>query len=162
MSLLALCQWFENTAVGGAIRESQWWFPVLETTHTLGIILMVGTIAVVDLRLLGVALRREPVSNVTQQLLPWTWIGFTLMFVSGFLLVLSEAVKLYSSPFFRIKLVLLLLAGLNALVFHFTVYRQVGAWDLASQTPRRAKAAGLISLACWIGVIAAGRAIGYE
>ena len=112
---------------------------------------MAGTIAVVDLRLLGVALRREPVSDVLQQVLPWTWAGFVLMFATGALLVASEAVKLYSSLFFRIKLALLIVAGVNMLVFH-----------RSRSTPARAKLAGALSLTCWIGIIAMGRAIGYE
>ena len=123
---------------------------------------MAGTIAVVDLRLLGIALPREPVSAVLRQVLPWTWAGFTLMFVSGALLVSSEAVKLYSSLFFRIKLVLLFVAAVNAFVFHWTVYRRAATWDVASATPGRAKLAGLLSLTFWIAIVAMGRAIGYE
>lgn len=151
VSILHLCQWLESTPVGAAVRQSIWLFPIVETTHTVGIVLMAGTIAVVDLRLLGVALRREPVSDVLQQVLPWTWAGFVLMFATGALLVASEAVKLYSSLFFRIKLALLIVAGVNMLVFH-----------RSRSTPARAKLAGALSLTCWIGIIAMGRAIGYE
>ena len=162
MSILHFCQWLENTPVGVTVRQSIWLFPIVETIHTVGIVLMAGTIAVVDLRLLGVGLRREPVSGVLQQVLPWTWAGFALMFVTGGLLVSSEAVKLYNSVFFRIKLVLLFVAAVNALVFHWTIYRQAARWDLAASTPARVKVAGLLSLTCWIGIIAMGRAIGYE
>lgn len=151
MSILHFCQWLENTPVGAGVRQSIWLFPIVETIHTVGIVLVAGTIAVVDLRLLGFALRREPVSAVLQQVLPWTWTGFALMLVTGALLVSSEAVKLYSSVFFRIKLALLILAGTNMLVFHRTAY-----------TPARARLAGALSLTCWIGIIAMGRAIGYE
>jgi hypothetical protein len=151
VSILHFCQWLENTPVGAGVRQSIWLFPIVETIHTVGIVLVAGTIAVVDLRLLGFALRREPVSAVLQQVLPWTWAGFALMFVTGALLVSSEAVKLYSSLFFRIKLALLILAGINMLVFHRTAY-----------TPARARLAGALSLTCWIGIIAMGRAIGYE
>jgi len=162
LSILHFCQWLENTPVGVAVRQSVWLFPIVETTHTVGIALMAGTIAVVDLRLLGFGLRREPVGAVLRQVLPWTWAGVALMFATGALLVSSEAVKLYNSLFFRIKLALLFVAAVNAVIFHWTVYRQAAKWDQASSTPARAKLAGLLSLTCWIGIIAMGRAIGYE
>jgi hypothetical protein len=151
VSILQICQWLENTPLGVTVRQSIWLFPIVETIHTVGIVLMAGTIAVVDLRLLGFALRREPVSAVLVQVLPWTWSGFAMMFLTGALLVSSEAVKLYSSLFFRVKLALLIIAGINMLVFHRTVH-----------TPARARLAGALSLTCWIGIIAMGRAIGYE
>jgi hypothetical protein len=146
LSILHFCQWLENTPVGVAVRQSVWLFPIVETTHTVGIALMAGTIAIVDLRLLAFGLRREPVAAVLQQVLPWTWAGFALMFATGALLVSSEAVKLYNSLFFRIKLVLLFVAAVNALVFHWTIYHEAAKWDQASSTPARAKLAGLLSL----------------
>jgi hypothetical protein len=162
LSILELCQWIESTPVGTGIREGAWSFPLIEATHTLGIILMVGTILVLDLRLIGFALRKEHVSDIAQQVLPWTWTGFALMFISGSLLVWAETVKCYKSTFFRIKLVLLLLAALNALIFHFTIYRDVSAWDQSETPPPRAKLAGVLSITFWIAVIVAGRAVGYE
>ena len=146
MSILHFCQWLENTPVGVAVRQSVWLFPIVETTHTVGIALMAGTIAIVDLRLLAFGLRREPVTAVLQQVLPWTWAGFALMFATGALLVSSEAVKLYSSLFFRIKLTLLFVTAVNAVIFHWTVYRRAAKWDHASSTPAGAKLAGLLSL----------------
>jgi hypothetical protein len=124
-------------------------------------VLVAGTIMLVDLRLLGVALRREPVAAVVGRIVPWTLRGFALMFVTGTLLFSSEAVKLYHSPAFRIKLGLLALAGLNALIFHLTIYRDVANWDQQAPAPLRARVAGLLSLAFWIAIIAAGRAIAY-
>lgn len=162
MSLLAVCQWLENTPLGLGIRQSSLAFNGLVAIHTLGIILTAGTIWMVDLRLLGFGLRREPVANVLQQILPWTWAGFTLMFSTGALLFCAEAVMVYSSISFRIKIVLILLAGLNALIFHKTVYRGALAWDSTSRTPPRARLAGILSLTFWIGVVGAGRAIAYE
>ena len=162
MSLLALCQWLEKSSVGTDIRQSALGFGALVAIHTLGIILTAGTIWLVDLRLLGFGLRREPVSDVLRQILPWTWAGFALMFSTGVLLFCAEAVMVYSSISFRIKLVLILLAGLNALIFHKTVYREASTWDLTSHTPARARLAGLLSLTFWICVVGAGRAIAYE
>jgi len=162
MSFLTVCQWLENTPLGLGIRQSALGFSALVAIHTLGIILTAGTIWLVDLRLLGFGLRREPVADVLQQILPWTWAGFALMFSTGVLLFCAEAVMVYGSIAFRIKLVLIMLAGLNALIFHKTVYRGASTWELSSATPPRARLAGLLSLTFWIGVVGAGRAIAYE
>ena len=87
--------------------------------------------------------------------------GIAVLFVTGSVLILAEAVTLYENLAFRIKAVLLVIAGLNVLLFHTTIYRSVAAWDLAPRTPLRARVAGWASLSCWFGLIAAGRAIGY-
>lgn len=162
MSLLTLCQWLENTSAGTGIRESIWLYPILQTIHAVSIIFVVGTISMVDLRLLGLRLWREPVTDVLGYLLPWTLRGVVIMALSGGLLAWSHAVQYYNSPLFRTKMLLLLLAGTNALVFHVTIYRSVGRWDQAAVPPGRARLAGLLSLMLWIAVVATGRAIGYE
>jgi hypothetical protein len=162
LSILGLCQWIESTPVANGIREGLWWFPFIETIHTLGIILVAGTILILDLRLLGVIFRKQSVSDIAQQVLPLTWSGFAVMLISGSFLFCPEAVKCYQSTFFRIKLVLLLLAGLNALAFHFTIYRNVTTWGDRPVPPLRARLAGLLSITFWIAIIAAGRALGYE
>jgi hypothetical protein len=149
------------TPAANAMRNSLWLFDITETTHTLGIVLVAGTIMLVDLRLLGMGLRQEPVSHVVSRIVPWTLSGFALMFFTGGWLFSAEASKLYHSPAFRIKLLLLSLAGLNALIFHLTVYRSAAEWDERIAIPARARVAGLISLVLWIGIIAAGRSIAY-
>jgi hypothetical protein len=156
--LLTFCQWLEKTPPGVAMRQSAWAYDITETTHTLGIILVAGTIMLVDLRLLGLGLRKESLSEVVSRIVPWTLGGFCLMFLTGVWLFAGEASKLYHSPAFRIKLVLLGVAGLNALVFHLTVYRKAAEWD---GIPVRARMAGLLSLVLWICIIAAGRSIAY-
>jgi hypothetical protein len=161
MFLLSICEWLDSTHLNTILRQSTWAFPTFDTIHTLGIVLVAGTIMLVDLRLLGLGLRSVPVAQLVTRIVPWTLGGFGLMFASGALLFSSEAVKMYHSPAFRIKLVLLALAGLNALVFHRTVFRDVANWDTASAVPARARLAGLLSLAFWIAIIAAGRAIAY-
>jgi hypothetical protein len=161
MDLLTICQWLDSTRLNAAMRMSNWFFPTFDVIHTLGIVLVAGTIMLVDLRLLGLTLRDEPVADVVERLVPWTLRGFALMFVTGALLFTSEAVKLYNSPAFRIKLVLLALAGLNALIFHRTIYRDVARWDRAAVAPLRARVTGLLSLVFWIAIIVAGRAIAY-
>jgi hypothetical protein len=159
--LQQFCQWLFDSGIGTGIRESIWVFPIIETVHVLAIALLVGTVAILDLRLLGLALKGEPVSRVAGGVLPLTWTGFAVMFVSGFLLFWSEAAKSYANPAFRIKLLLLLLVGLNPLIFHFTVYRTVGHWNERIVTPLRARSAAVFSLTLWCGIICAGRAIAY-
>ena len=122
---------------------------------------MLWPAAILDLRLLGLLMRRRPVSQVASQFLPWVWTGFIVMVSTGSLLFSSEAVKCYNSPFFRTKVVLLAVAGLNALVFHTSVFRRVDLWDKDAPTPWRAKLAGACSLIVWIGVVAMGRALAY-
>jgi hypothetical protein len=159
--LLRLCQFLNDSSIGTQIRESIFVFPLIETVHVLAIALLVGTIAILDLRLLGIVLKSESVSELAAQILPVTWIGFGIMFVSGFLLFWAEAAKSYSNPAFRLKLVLLALVGLNPLVFHTTVYRKVADWDQSPVTPRRARATAILSLSLWAAIITAGRAIAY-
>jgi hypothetical protein len=161
MNLLEFCQWLENTSLGVEIREGQSWFSLLNGVHLVGMAVAFGTIAIVDLRLLGKGIRRARVSEVASSLLPWTWAGFAVMAASGTLLVFSEAVKLYGNVFFWTKVTLLIAAGLNVLIFHRTVYKRVAEWDLEPVPPRQARVTGMISLACWFGLMAAGRAIPY-
>ncbi len=142
------------------MRRSSATFTLINSIHALGIVLVAGTIMMVDLRLLGVALRRESVRDVVSRIVPLTLSGFALMAFTGFLMFFPEAVRYYKSPAFRFKLVLLILAGLNALIFHRTVFREAPAWEHGT-VPMRARVAGLISLLIWISVIAAGRSIPY-
>jgi len=160
MFLLSLCQWVDRTPLSAMLRQSNWAFPALDTVHTLGIVLVAGAIMLVDLRLLGLALRSVPITDLVARIVPATLGGFGLMLVTGGLLFASEAVKMYESPAFRIKVVLLALAGLNALIFHRTIYRDAARWGSAA-VPAQARLAGLLSLALWIAIIAAGRAIAY-
>jgi hypothetical protein len=160
--ILSICQWISETALSVSVRESIWLYPILNILHCVGILLVAGTIVVVDLRLLGLGLRRLRVSSVVSQVLPWTLSGFGFMLVTGSLLAWSEPLRLYNSAFFPWKLVFLAAAGVNALIFHIGIYRKVGTWDSAGVAPPRARLAGVISILCWISVIAAGRAIGYE
>jgi hypothetical protein len=161
MFLLSICQWLDSTRFNAMLRQSTWAFPTFDTIHTLGIVLVAGTIMLVDLRLLGLGLRSVPVAQLVARIVPATLGGFALMLVSGGLLFSSEAVKMYHSPAFRIKVVLLALAGLNALIFHRTIYRDVANWDPGAIAPARARLAGLLSLVLWMAIIAAGRAIAY-
>ena len=160
-NLLELCKWLDQTAVGAAVRESLWLFPAIETLHLLGMAALVGTVAVLDLRLLGWAMRRERVSALVGTLLPWAWAGFAVQVVTGGLLFSSEAVKVYSNPAFRMKMLLIFLAGAHAFIFHWIVYRDVANWDDSALLPVKAKLSGFVSILLWVGIVAAGRFIGF-
>lgn len=160
MSLLGLCEWLGETWLSIGIRESLWVYPMLHFAHILSISVMFGSIVFLDLRLVGAGFRKRRVTDVAEQLLPWTWAGYVLMFLSGALIFSSDPVRYYGSVLFRIKLLLMILAGVNALVFHYTLYRRVSAWDL-DVPPARARLAGAVSITAWVAVIVTGRAVGY-
>jgi hypothetical protein len=159
--ILTFCQWLERTSVGAGVRESLWLFPAIETAHLFGIILLVGTTAAFDLRLLGLGLREQAVSKLSSRLLPWAWAGFAVQVLTGACLFASEATKCYGNPAFRIKMLLLVLAGLNALVFHLASFRNVAAWDNTRNPPIGARFAAVLSILLWFGIVAAGRWIGF-
>jgi hypothetical protein len=159
--IVAICVWLEQTSVGTSIRESLWLFPVIETVHIFGIILLVGATSILDLRLMGLTFRDEPVSKLVKRFIPWAWAGFVIQVVTGLLLFSSEATKMYGNLGFDIKMLLIAVAGLNAFVFHEMAYRSVGKWDNDPVAPIAARAAGLISILLWFGIVAAGRWIAY-
>lgn len=158
---LAVCRWLEQTSIGASVRQSLWLFPAIETVHLLGMAALLGTVAAFDLRLMGLAMCREPVSSLSRRLLPWTWTGFAVQVATGVLLFSSEAVRMYANPAFRLKMLLIALAGVHAVIFHFTARRSVSVWDESRLLPAGARAAGLLSILLWIGVVAAGRWIGF-
>jgi len=162
MPLHSLCQAIEMTSVGKAVEQSSWMFPMVETTHLLAMVLLVGAISAFDVRLLGLTMRRVSVADLAERLLPCTWTAFAVSVITGTLLFTSEAEKKYCfNPAFRIKLLLILLAGLNMSVFHFTVYRSVMKWNDTPSTPLWAKLVGSFSVLLWAGVVIAGRWIGF-
>jgi hypothetical protein len=156
-----LLQQLQDTALASAIGESVWLFPTIETIHVLALSLVVGSIAIVDLRLLGWASARRAVSSIAHEVLPWTWAAFVVALISGALLFSSKAVQYYNNIPFRIKIALLLAAGLNMLWFQLRTYRDVALWDAAAKPPAGARWAGSFSLVFWVGVVAAGRWIGF-
>jgi len=119
------------------------------------------TIATFDLRLLGWSLRRVRISDLARRVLPWAWAAFAVQVVTGVLLFSSEAVKLYDNPAFRLKLLLILFAGAQALIFQFTAYRSLPTWDERGSLPFAAKLSGALSLALWVAIVTAGRFIGF-
>jgi hypothetical protein len=122
---------------------------------------LLATIGTFDLRLMGLILRGERVSSLARRLLPWAWAGFAVQVITGALLFSSEAAHMVVNPAFRVKMVLILLAGAHALIFHLTAHRSMPAWDDNMPPPAAVRIAGLLSLLLWIGVVTAGRWIGF-
>lgn len=159
-----LDQWLEHletTRLAVAISESTWAFPTIETVHVLAITLVVGSIAMVDLRLLGLSLRRRPIAELLLEVLPWTWASFVAAVTSGALLFASAATHYWGTAPFRAKMILLLFAGANMLVFHFVVQRRATAGDRTGEPVLAGKICGGISLCLWIGIVGCGRWIGF-
>src|SRR5258708_19588224 len=156
-----ICQWLEHTSIGTAIRESLWLFPVIETVHIFGIILLVGGTSILDLRLMGLTFRDEAVSKLAQRFLPWAWGGFIIQVTTGLLMFTSEATKMYVNLAFQVKMLMIVAAGVNAVVFHSLAYQSVGKWDKDPVAPMSARIAGLISILFWFGIVPAGRSIAY-
>lgn len=162
MSLLPFAEWLAGTSGSIALHESLYMYPIIESLHVLTLCVFVGMSVMLDFRLVGLALTRVPVTDITRRLLPWMFAGFIVMVITGVLLVYAIPIRSYQSIWFRMKLVLLVLAGLNAWTFHSGVYRSVREWDLAPSVPRRARAAGIVSLVLWGGIIVFGRMIAYN
>jgi hypothetical protein len=159
--IFSICQWLEQTRVGTSVRESLWLFPIIETVHIFGIILLVGATSILDLRLMGLTFRDESVSKLAGRFIPWALAGFLIQITTGLLLFSSEATKMYGNLGFEIKMLLIVVAGINALIFHSVAYKSVGKWDHDPVGPLSARAAGLISILLWFGIVAAGRWIAY-
>ena len=162
MSLLRACEWLASTPGSIALHESRYMFLLILTVHVLTLALFAGTVLMIDLRLLGVTMRRVPASEVVRRLLPWSVAGLLLMVVSGALLFYSAPLVRYHNVFFRFKLAVLVFAVLNSWIFHVTVFRRVAEWDLDPVPPRTARLAGGLSLVSWAAIITAGRMMAYQ
>jgi hypothetical protein len=160
VEIKSLLQAIQGTPLAVKIAESDLLFPTIETIHVLALVLVVGPISMVDLRLLGRSSHRG-VKELSEEVLPWTWMAFVVAVISGSLMFSSAAVKYAYMPQFQFKLLLIMLAGINMLAFHFLTYRSVESWGHDAVTPRSARLAGMLSLIFWIGVVTLGRWVGF-
>src|SRR5256885_6516182 len=119
----------EATGLATKIRDSLYLFPMIEATHVVGLTLVFGTIAIIDLRLLGIASTRRPFTKIASDILKWTWAAFGLTAMTGLLMFITNAGVYYNNFYFRTKMLLLLLAGINMLMFELTVARSIQRWD---------------------------------
>jgi hypothetical protein len=161
MYLTRFLQWLDATQFSLWMRGSIWAEPIVETIHVLTLTLFLGFAVLLDLRLLGVCMRKRRVSEVIGQFNPYLVGGFAVMIISGVLLFSGDPLSFYSTTFFKVKMILLVFAGLNVLIFNATIGRKVAEWDLAAKTPQAAKIAAVVSLVLWVAIVAAGRAIAY-
>ena len=161
MTILELCERIETWSIPTLIRESATLFPLVESIHVMALAFVVGSISIVDLRLLGFASRKQSVKQLSDDLLPWTWGAFAIAAITDLLLFSSVATRYYDNMPFRWKLVLLLLAGINMLAFHFLTYRDVGRWGRDEVPPTAARVAGGVSILLWTAVVVCGRWIGF-
>jgi hypothetical protein len=150
----------EMSALGMAMRQSLWLYPIVEIVHLTGIALLVGSIAMLDLRLLGLS-RSVPVRRLASHILPWTAASFALIVPSGLAMFVAHAGDFIASPVFVLKVCLILAGGVNAAVFHAGIFRGVAEWDVNRAPPAAARAAAALSLLLWVSVIACGRLLAY-
>ena len=161
-AIVPALEWLEALAWTTAIRESNWGYQIMETAHVASIVAFAGLVLVMDLRLIGVAFAHTPLTQIQRRIFPWQMAWFGLSTATGLLLCCVDPLRYYGNIFFRIKLVLLVLAGINALWFHRTTYRTVGRWDGDPRVPLTARLAGGASLLFWSAIIVSGRLIAYN
>jgi hypothetical protein len=156
-----MLEWLQGTALAVSIRDSLLLFPLIESTHVIAFALVFGTIAVVDLRLLGVASRGRSFRRMSSEILRWTWLAFAVTALTGSLMFITNATGYFDNVYFRAKVVLLVLAAGNVLAFEATAGKTVHRWDEAPTAPPAGRAVAAVSLVIWVGVIVAGRMIGF-
>jgi hypothetical protein len=161
MDIDAILKSLEASGLAGRIRDSVFLFPMIESTHVIGLSLVFGTIAIIDLRLLGIASTQRSFQRMASDILKWTWGAFALTALTGSLMFITNASVYYHNLFFRMKMLLLALTGINMLFFELTAGRTIHGWDQAPSAPRAGKAVAALSLAMWIGIICMGRLIGF-
>lgn len=162
MSIISTLESIENTNLSMAIREGALYYPIIGGVHLLGIALFGGMLVATDLRLLGWAMQMRPISDIVEQFRNWKRVGFAVVVISGLLLAWAEPLKLYRSPSFWIKMVLLVLVGVHALIYRATVYGNAAHLDASPEIPGRAKVAATLSLILWAGLILSGRLIAFD
>lgn len=161
MDIPAILKSLEMSGLAARIRDSLFLFPLIESTHVLGLAVVFGTIIIIDLRLLGIASTHRPFTRMASDILKWTWGAFLLTAATGALMFMTNAPVYYHNFYFRTKMLLLVLTGINLLMFDRTAGRKVNRWDMAASAPAAGRVAAVLSLAMWIGVIFMGRLIGF-
>jgi hypothetical protein len=161
MDVDAFLKSLEASGIATRIRDSLFLFPLIESIHVFGLALVFGTIAVIDLRLLGIASTQRSFKRMASDILKWTWAAFALTALTGTLMFSTNARVYYHNFFFRTKMLLLALSGINMLVFERTAGRTIHGWDKAPSAPAVGKAVAALSLVMWISIIFMGRLIGF-
>jgi len=150
----------EATGLGRFMREALWAYPLTEAAHIVGLALLFGSIAIVDLRLLGAG-RRVPAAPLVAHAVPWSILGFVVAASTGLMMFTAHAAEFIQEPVFLLKMMLILTAGANAVALRFGVLQRAAAWPVDGLPPRRVRVAAALSLVLWIGVICCGRLLAY-
>jgi hypothetical protein len=161
VDITSTLEWLQRTSLAVHIRDSLFAFPLIESTHVIGLTLVFGTIAIIDLRLLGLASTNRPFQRLAADTLKWTWIAFVVSALTGSLMFITNAEVYYHNAYFRTKIALLALAAINMLVFEVATRRSVAQWDRDSSAPPLGRAVAVLSLVIWLSVIVTGRMIGF-
>jgi len=155
-----LLQAIEHGGIAGAMRDSMWLYPVVETVHIVGFTILVGAVILFDLRVLGLS-KRVPVRMLAGHLLPWGAAALILIVPAGLLMFSSDAANLVGNRAFVLKMLLLMLAGTNAAAFHMGSFRTADKWDQGVAAPLSARLHAAVSLLLWLGIVTCGRMIAY-
>jgi len=161
-SIVPTLTWLEGLGWTTAIRESPWGYPLIETSHVASIVAFAGIVIMMDLRLVGLAFTHAPLALIQRRLFPWQMAGLVPSMATGVLLCCVDPLRYYRSMFFWIKLLLMALAGVNALAFHLKTYQRADRWDEDPQAAATARLAGAVSLVLWSATIVTGRLIPYN
>jgi hypothetical protein len=161
MAIADLLAALEASSIATSIRESLYLFPFIEAAHVIGLTMVFGTIAIVDLRLLGLASSRRPFSRIASDVMRWTWAAFALTGLTGLLMFSTNAAGYYHNPYFRAKIAMLVCAGINMVVFQRTAGRSMQRWDRDPAAPGVGRTVAVVSLVVWIGIIFLGRWVGF-
>ena len=161
-ALTQLMEWLQATSLAVFIHQTKWVFTTIEVIHVVAISAVISSIAVVDLRLLGLASTRRPFSELSREILPYTWTAFVIAVITGSLMFISQAAQYFVTPTFWIKMAIMAAAGINMFIFEFITVRGVKEWDPTPSPPLPARLAGGISLACWVLVFVFGRWTGFS
>lgn len=161
MNLDPLWQGLENSAVGQYVASSTWAFPTIETLHVICFVTVLGSIVVMDLRMLGLTATDYPLTRLAKDTLKITWVAFVCAAITGSLLFVSKATSYAINPYFQRKMVCMVLAGINMGIFEFLTWRNVRNWDTGQAIPFATQLAGALSLIFWILVVFFGRTVGF-
>jgi uncharacterized membrane protein len=161
MALNSLWQALEASSLGLAISGGEWGFPLIETAHVIALVTVFGSIAFMDLRMLGLVSRNSAVTAISRETLPFTWGAFAIAAITGLLMFVSKATSYMVNPWFLAKMALIVIAGLNMVLFHFITWKTIKDWDTAVVIPTAVKLAGGLSLTFWVLILFFGRMIGF-
>jgi hypothetical protein len=159
--IVGILQWINDLPFSERVRDTLWVFPSIETIHVIAIVFVLGSITRLDMRLMGLIWRDRPVTEVSGEMLPFTWTSFVIAAIFGSMLWMAKPLTYFGIAFFDVKMILIMLAGINMLYFQFVTFKNVAVWDRDPIPPPAARVQGALSMAFWLSVVVCGRFIGF-